>query len=61
MDVYRHPCRTFSADTDADTDMKKYSDADTDKDTLKIKIADKDADTGNYFLLTQTKTQTPKK
>jgi len=47
MDVCRHPCRTLSADKDADTDMEKYSEADTDadKDTLKMKIADKDADT----------------
>ena len=47
MDVCRHPCRTLSADKDADTDMEKYSEADTDadKDTPKMKIADKDADT----------------
>ena len=47
MLVCRHPCRTLSADKDADTDIEKYVEADTDadKDTPKMKIADKDADT----------------
>ena len=47
MLVCRHPCRTLSADKDADTDIEKYVEADTDadKDTLRIKTADKDTDT----------------
>ena len=47
MLVCRHPCRTLSADKDADTNIEKYEGADTDadKDTLRIKTADKDKDT----------------
>ena len=50
MLVCRHPCRTLSADKDADTDIEKYVGADTyaDKDTLRIKTADKDKDTDTY-------------
>ena len=50
MLVCRHPCRTLSADKDADTDIEKYvgADTDADKDTLRIKTADKDKDTDTY-------------
>ena len=54
MLVCRHPCRTVSADKDADTDKLKLktADKDADTDTLKIKFADKDADAdtlGNFI------------
>ena len=54
MLVCRHPCRTVSADKDADTDTLKLktADKDADTDTLKIKFADKDADAdtlGNFI------------
>ena len=50
MLVCRYPCRTLSADKDADTDIEKYvgADTDADKDTPRIKTADKDKDTDTY-------------